>query len=84
MDGRGMTLYTYGHDKRNASVCTDVCARAPEVAGVHDVTVALPRLVGGQGVLETFPLPLDGEETAQLHDSAGVIRRALGELGEGP
>jgi predicted lipoprotein with Yx(FWY)xxD motif len=27
VDGRGMTLYTYGHDKRNASVCTDVCAR---------------------------------------------------------
>jgi predicted lipoprotein with Yx(FWY)xxD motif len=22
-----MTLYTYGHDKRNASFCTEVCAR---------------------------------------------------------
>jgi predicted lipoprotein with Yx(FWY)xxD motif len=27
VDGRGMTLYTYGHDKHNASVCTEVCAR---------------------------------------------------------
>jgi L-lactate dehydrogenase len=69
------------HDQR--AVLT-VCAPAPEVAGVRDVTVALPRLVGGQGVLETFPLPLDPEEAARLHDSASVIARALGELGDLP
>ncbi len=90
--GKGATYYGIGsalariidvvlHDQR--AILT-VCARAPEVAGVHDVTVALPRMVGGQGVLETFPLPLDGEETARLHDSAGVIRRALDELGDAP
>jgi L-lactate dehydrogenase len=52
----------------------------PEVAGVPDVTLSLPRLVGGAGVLETFPLPLGEQEDAQLGESARVIRRALDEL----
>ena len=48
--------------------------------GVKDVTVSLPRLVGGTGVAETFPLPLAGDELAQLRASAAVIRAALDEL----
>jgi L-lactate dehydrogenase len=68
------------HDQR--AILT-VCAPTPEVAGVRDVTVSLPRLVGGQGVLETFPLPLDEDEAARLHDSASIIRRALSELEDG-
>jgi L-lactate dehydrogenase len=66
------------HDQR--AVMT-VGAPAADVAGIRNVTLSLPRLVGGQGVLETFPLPLSEEETARLHDSAQVIRRALDELG---
>jgi L-lactate dehydrogenase len=69
------------HDQR--AVMT-VGAPTAEVVGVHDVTISLPRLVGGQGVLETFPLPLDQEETVRLRDSARVIRRALDELGSNP
>jgi L-lactate dehydrogenase len=87
--GKGATYYGIGsalarildvvlHDQR--AVLT-VCTPAADVAGVSDVTVALPRLVGGQGVLETFPLPLSEEETARLRASAGVIRQALDELG---
>jgi L-lactate dehydrogenase len=48
------------------------------------VTVALPRLVSGQGVLETFPLPLNEVETTRLRASARVIRQALDELGDKP
>jgi L-lactate dehydrogenase len=58
-----------------------VGAPTADVVGVRDVTVALPRLVGGQGVLETFPLPLSDQESASLHKSAAVIRKALDELG---
>jgi L-lactate dehydrogenase len=87
--GKGATYYGIGsalariidvvlHDQR--AVLT-VCAPTPEVAGVRDVTVALPRLVGGHGVLETFPLPLSDNETAGLRDSARVIRSALDDLG---
>jgi len=46
------------------------------------VTLSLPRLVGGTGVLETFPLPLSDKEGNQLFESAKVIRQALDELGD--
>lgn len=83
--GKGATYYGIGcalarivnvilHDQR--SILT-VCAPAPEVAGVCDVTVALPRLVGGDGVLETFPLPLNESESHLLRQSAAIIRQAL-------
>ena len=88
ISGKGATYYGIGcalarivdavlHDQR--SVLT-VCAPTADVAGVNDVTVALPRLVGGAGVLGTFPLPLNETEQTQLRASAGVIRRALDEL----
>jgi L-lactate dehydrogenase len=66
------------HDQR--AVMT-VGAPTADVAGVRNGTVSLPGLVGGRGVLETFPLPLAQEETNRLRDSALVIRRALDELG---
>lgn len=89
--GKGATYYGIGsalarildailHDQR--AILT-VTALTDDVAGVHDVTLSLPRLLGGQGVLETFPLPLNEEETTQLRSSAQVIRRALDELGDG-
>jgi L-lactate dehydrogenase len=65
------------HDQR--AVLT-VCAPAAEVAGVPNVTVALPRLLGGNGVIETFPLPLDEEESRQLNRSAQIIHDTLAEL----
>jgi L-lactate dehydrogenase len=67
------------HDQR--AVMT-VGAPTPDVVGVRNVTVSLPRLVGGQGVLETFPLPLSELETEALRSSAQVIRKALDDLGE--
>jgi L-lactate dehydrogenase len=90
--GKGATYYGIGsalarivdvvlHDQR--AILT-VCTPTADVAGVCDVTVSLPRLLGGQGVIETFPLPLNEEETARLRDSARVIRQALDELGDNP
>jgi L-lactate dehydrogenase len=90
--GKGATYYGIGsalariaeavlRDQR--SILT-VCAPTADVAGVKDVTVALPRLVGGAGVMETFPPPLAQAEQDQLRASAGVIRAALDELGDNP
>lgn len=90
IEGKGATYYGIGsalsrivdvilHDQR--AILT-VCARAPEVAGVRDITVALPRLVGGTGVLETFPLPLNEQESNLLGRSARVIQQAVRELQE--
>ncbi len=88
ISGKGATYYGIGsalarivdavlHDQR--SILT-VCAPTPDVVGVKDVTVALPRLVGGAGILETFPLPVSESEQTQLRASAAVIRKALDEL----
>ena len=88
IQGKGATYYGIGaalarivdavlHDQR--SILT-VCSQVDDVAGVKDVTVALPRLVGGEGVLETFPLPLNEAETHSLQASAGIVRKALSEL----
>ena len=89
INGKGATYYGIGsalarlvdvilHDQR--AVLT-VGMPTADVVGVRNVTVSLPRLVGGQGVLATFPLPLAPEETAQLRSSAQVVRQALDELG---
>lgn len=67
------------HDQR--AVMT-VGAPTSAVGDVGNVTVSMPRLVGGQGVLETFPLPLSEDETVHLRKSAQVIREALGSLEE--
>lgn len=86
--GKGATYYGIGcalarivdsvlHDQR--SILT-VCCPTADVVGVKDVTVALPRLVGGAGVIDAFPLPLNAAEEAQLRASAGVIRKALDDL----
>lgn len=89
--GKGATYYGIGsalaritdavlHDQR--SILT-VCTPAAEIAGVRDVTVSLPRLVGGAGVMETFPLPLHETEQGLLRHSAEVIRTAITELDRG-
>ncbi len=57
-----------------------VCSPMPKVADVPNVTCALPHLVGGSGVLDTFPLTLSAEEYAALNRSASIIRAALDEL----
>lgn len=88
ISGKGATYYGIGsalaritdavlHDLR--SVLT-VCTPSSDILGIPNVTVSLPRLVGGAGVLETFPLPLSETEQAQLRRSAEVIYRCITEL----
>jgi L-lactate dehydrogenase len=85
ISGKGATYYGVGsalariadailHDQR--SILT-VCTPAADVAGVADVTVSVPRLVGGSGVLKTFPLRLNGTEQRQLQSSAHIVRQAI-------
>jgi L-lactate dehydrogenase len=90
ISGKGATYYGIGSALARivATVLNDrravltVCCPAAEVEGVADVTLSVPRLVGGGGVLGTFPLPLDPAEAAGLRASAAVIRTALDELGD--
>jgi len=88
IEGKGATYYGIGsalsrivdvilHDQRSI---LSVCAPIADICGVSDVTLSLPRLVGGNGVIEAFPLPLNERETSLLRVSAQTIRRALDEL----
>lgn len=88
IEGKGATYYGIGSalaritrnilsDRR--SIMT-VCTPTPEIAGVADVTVALPSLIGGDGVLETYHLPLSADEWSALNHSAGLIRGLIDEV----
>jgi predicted lipoprotein with Yx(FWY)xxD motif len=55
VDGRGLTLYTYGHDTRNVSVCTDVCERVWPPATVSGTPIAGAGV--SRGKLETIERP---------------------------
>jgi L-lactate dehydrogenase len=57
-----------------------VCTPLPESWEGANVTISLPHLVGGCGVMETFPISLTYEEQEALHASAGVVRNAIREL----
>jgi L-lactate dehydrogenase len=83
--GKGATYYGIGsavkhivdvllHDQR--AVLT-VCCDSRDVSGCEEVTLALPRLLGGDGVLATIPLALDSGERQALDRSAAVLRSAI-------
>jgi L-lactate dehydrogenase len=85
ISGKGATYYGIGsalarivaallQDQR--SILT-ICTPLDDVMGVKDVTVALPHLIGGDGVLARFPLPLNAEEQKLLRNSASIVRQAI-------
>lgn len=92
IEGKGSTYYGVGaalariidtvlSDRR--SVLT-VCSPAQDVVGVADVTVSLPRLVGGAGVLDTFMPQLEPDEERALKASATAVRAAIDEALSAP
>jgi L-lactate dehydrogenase len=60
-----------------------VCTPVPEVAGVKNVTVSLPHLVGGEGILNTImlPLTLSKEEESALRASAHIVKQSFESIG---
>ena len=87
--GKGATYYGIGsavarivdvllHDQR--AILT-VCSRVTGVPDCDGVTLALPHLVGGDGVIATIPLALDASERDGLRRSANILREALASLG---
>lgn len=86
--GKGATFYGIGSAMarivnvvlRNQRSLLTVCTPVDEVVGVPDVTVALPNLVGGAGVLSTCLFELSDEEYARLRASAQIVRDAIASL----
>lgn len=88
IEGKGATYYGIGsaiaritevilQDER--SLLT-VCTPMEDVVGIRDVTVSLPNLVGGEGIIQTFFPHLNDAETTALHDSAKVVRSVIDEV----
>src|SRR5687767_214977 len=88
IEGKGATYYGIGsaiarivevilQDER--SILT-VSTPMEDVAGVKDVTVSLPNLVGGKGIIKTFFPNLTQPEITALHASAQVVRSVIDEL----
>ena len=86
--GKGATYYGIGsaiariveviqQDER--SILT-VCTPVQEVAGIRDVTISLPNLLGGEGIVETFFPNLSAAETQSLQASAQAVRSLIDEL----
>jgi len=82
LEGKGATYYGIAsaltriarivlHDER--AIMT-VCTAKQDVAGVNDVTLSLPHLFGGPGIISTLPLPLVPDERQKLAASAQKIR----------
>ncbi len=88
IEGKGATYYgvasavahiAYVIINNHRAILT-VSALTPEVDSVSEVSISLPRLVGGEGILATFPLPLNDRESADFNSSAEAIRGAVDEL----
>lgn len=85
IEGKGATYYGIGGALarivdailRDQRAILTVCTPRANIAGVTDVTIALPHLVGGSGVLATFPQPLRDDEQAQLQRSAEIVKAAI-------
>jgi len=83
--GKGSTYYGIGSAVsrlvdvllHNQRAVLSICSRHAEVAGVKDVTLSVPHLVGGSGVIETIPVPLTEPEQAALARSAKILKEAL-------
>ena len=85
IDGKGATYYGIGSalarivkvilgDRR---AVMSVCTPKDEVAGVRDVTLSLPHLLGGEGIISTLPLTLTVDEEEALGHSARTVRAAI-------
>lgn len=83
--GKGATFYGIGAALAriartvvyNQRAILTVCTPLAEVAGVRDVTVSLPHLVSGDGILASLPITLDETETAALQASARGVRETI-------
>ena len=88
IEGKGATYYGIGSAvaricevilKDQRAILT-ICTPVNDVQGIANVTVAMPNILGGEGVIQTLSVPLNDEEARALEKSAFIVRSALDEL----
>lgn len=82
--GKGATWYGIGaglariaravQDDENAVVTCSM--RTPEIAGVNDVCLSLPRVINASGLAHTLMPELSPEEERALNESAAILKTA--------
>jgi L-lactate dehydrogenase len=88
IEGKGATYYGVGsalaritrvilQDER--SILT-VCSPMAEIEGIKNVTVSVPHLVGGAGILDTLDPVMNEEETIAFKKSANIIRDIISDM----
>jgi L-lactate dehydrogenase len=89
IQGKGATYYGVAsalarivdvilHDQR--AIMT-ICTPQVSIADVEDVTVSMPHVLGGDGVIGSHhPLTLNDDEQEKLHRSATLIRQLITDL----
>lgn len=92
IEGKGATYYGIGAAIariaeaiiRNQRAVLTVSARTEEIAGIRNVCLSVPRLVGGsKGILADLPLPMNQEEEEAMKRSASILKNAMDELLQG-
>jgi len=90
IEGKGATYYGIGSAlaeitsvilQDGRSVLT-ICSPMANVAGVENVTVAMPFLFGGNGVITALPMPMSDKEQEKLHKSASIVKEAIVSIDE--
>jgi L-lactate dehydrogenase len=90
IEGKGSTYYGVGSAiariveviLRNQRSILTVCTPLSELLGVEDVTVSMPHLLAGDGVMDQIllPLSLNDNEKSALQYSASVVKEATDEI----
>jgi L-lactate dehydrogenase len=88
IQGKGATYYGVGSAIAkivdvilgNQRAILTVCTPQVKVAGIPNITLSLPHLVGGSGILNVLKVPLSVNEELQLKNSAEVIKEAIQSL----
>lgn len=88
IEGKGATYYGIGSAiariteviLRDQRAILTVCTPLNNLLGIKDVTVSMPNLLGGEGVIRTFNQTLNVDEEEMLKASAGVVKDAIDAL----
>lgn len=88
IEAKGATYYGIGSALsrivevilRDQRAILTVCTPIEEVVGTQNITISLPRLLGGEGVITTFHPIMDDREHKQLENSASLLREIILQL----
>jgi L-lactate dehydrogenase len=89
IEGKGATYYGIGggiariaraiRDDERAVLTISILT--PEVEGIEEVSLSIPRVVGATGVMATLSPALSKEEHAAFRKSAEILKEAASEIG---